>query len=79
MRTIALTEKQFEALETGTRRALMEQLMIIDTPLNRYALGTSGGDWTIVKYEVNESIGGRQWPKEYKPAVIDRWHEGKRF
>lgn len=73
MRIVKLSDKQFEELNVETRRTLMEQLMILDTPKYRYALGTHGLDWTLVRYDRMESIGGNKWMNGYEPEVIDRW------
>ena len=73
MKIIKLSDKQFEELDAETRRRLMEQLMIIDTPRYRYALGACGADWTLVRYDRQECIGKDKWEDGYEPLVVDSW------
>lgn len=66
---LKLTDKQFEALDTDTRRSMIYQLMFIDTPKYQYCIGANGEWWIMVRYEwisvgkVNKDIS----------TVVDKW------
>ena len=70
MRTkLKLTDKQFDTLDTETRREMMRQLMFIDTPTYRYCIGAYGNLWTIVRYEwIHEGLVDKE-----TSTVIDKW------
>lgn len=44
---IKLTDKQFDGMEQETRREIMKQLMLVDTPKYLYSLGVKGNLWVI--------------------------------
>lgn len=48
---LKLTDSQFEALDTDTRRSMICQLMFIDTPKYQYCIGANGELWTMVRYD----------------------------
>lgn len=48
---LKLTDSQFEALDTDTRRSMICQLMFIDTPKYQYCIGANGQWWTMVRYD----------------------------
>ena len=48
---LKLTNKQFETLDTDTRRDMIYQLMFIDTPKYQYCIGANGQWWIMVRYE----------------------------
>ena len=73
MRIIKLTDKQFEGMEVGTRRSLMEQLMIVNTARYKYSLGSKGRKWIIYRYDKDESIGADKWEEDYMPLEVDSW------
>lgn len=73
MKIIKLTDNQFDALKVETRRALMEQLMIINTPKYRYVLGSVKNLWTMSRYDRQECIGADKWDDGYEPEVVDTW------
>lgn len=73
MTIIKLSDKQFDSIETETKRELMRQLLLLDTPKYRYALGALGQYWTLARFDMRESIGGREFSKDYEPEIIDRW------
>lgn len=66
---LTLTDSQFEALDTNTRRDMIYQLMFINTPKYQYCIGANGQWWTMVRYEwkydgeVDESTS----------IVVDKW------
>lgn len=66
---LKLTDQQFEALDTDTRRSMIYQLMFIDTPKYQYCIGANGEWWIMVRYEwisagkVNKDIS----------TVVDKW------
>lgn len=72
-KNLKLSDKQFDALEEGTRRSLMEQLMMIDTGKYMYTLGCEGRFWTLNRYDREECIGMNKWEDDYKPEVVDKW------
>ena len=72
-RTFELSDKQFEGLEASTRRALMEQLMILDTPRYRYSLGAKANLWTLNRYDRMQCIGRNEWEEDYEPLEVDSW------
>lgn len=73
MRIVKLTDKQFDGLDVVTRRSLIQQLMIIDTPKYKYTLGAIGNLWTMWRYDRQECIGSDKWQDDYEPEVVDRW------
>lgn len=68
-----LSDRQYEGLETETRRAIISQVMMIETPKYLYAIGAMGNYWTTVRYDKLESIGSCEWEKGYEPEVVDKW------
>lgn len=73
-KNVKLSDKQFDQLEEGTRRSLMEQLMMIDTGKYMYTLGCVGRYWTINRYDREECIGPNKWEANYQPEIVDKWN-----
>ena len=73
MRTIKLSDKQFDGLERETRRVLMRQFMLLDTPRYKYSLGVIGNAWVIRRYDREEAIGKDKWDNDYVAEVVDSW------
>ncbi len=75
MEQIKLSDKEWAGLEPNTRRSLMEQLMIIDTPKYRYAIGSNSSrdTWVMMRYDRRESVGQNKWASDYRPEQVDEW------
>lgn len=66
---LKLTDKQFDALDPDTRRAMIYQLMFIDTPKYQYCIGACGQWWTMVRYEW---LHAGEVDRETS-TVVDKW------
>lgn len=72
-RPLKLTDKEFDSLEIQTRRSILRQVMIVDTPKFKYALGALGNYWTMARYDRAECIGTDDWKEDYDPELVDKW------
>ena len=66
---LKLTDKQFDALDTETRRSMIYQLMFINTPTYQYCIGAKGRYWTMVRYEW---LHAGEVDKETS-TIVDEW------
>ncbi len=66
---LRLSQEQFDKLDQETRRRMIYQLMFIDTPHFRYAIGAQERWWTMVRYELHPDrteVGD-------SATIVDRW------
>lgn len=78
MYIVRLSDKQFDTMDLGTRRSLIQQIMFISTPSYDYSIGANGNWWTMIRRDGAECIGSnrygqREYPKDYMGTVVDKW------
>lgn len=77
-RHLTLTQKQYDEMDENTRRSIIQQVFFINTAKYMYCIGAQGRYWTIVRYDIAESIGvdkygNPKFDKEYKGEIVERW------